>query len=287
MGLWTILWLLLWVKITAAQEAVHFPSLDAYVGAQPATMLDGYLYRAPGSDRRAAVVFLHGCGGLFNSRTNTINTREQAWAATLNQAGYSVLMVDSFRPRGVSNMCSPDTYNAAVFEKRPRDAYGAFEFLQSQAFVRPDRIAVIGWSEGGGAVLGTVSHQGASRPPALPLGDFRAAVAFYPARCNIDRQPASWISAIPLMVLVGASDVWTPAAPCQSFLGGAIARGAPIEMQIYPGAYHDFDWPDLPLRQLPQYRTRAGVIPITGTEPAARQDALTRVPAFLARYLDR
>jgi hypothetical protein len=36
---------------------------------------------------------------------------------------------------------------------------------------------------------------------------------------------------------------------------------------------------------LPNYRTRAGVVPIVGTDPAARQDALARVPAFLARYL--
>jgi len=37
---------------------------------------------------------------------------------------------------------------------------------------------------------------------------------------------------------------------------------------------------------LPAYRTRAGVVPIIGTDPAGRQDALTRVPAFLSRYLN-
>jgi dienelactone hydrolase len=36
---------------------------------------------------------------------------------------------------------------------------------------------------------------------------------------------------------------------------------------------------------LPNYVTRAGVVPIIGTDPAARQDAFARVPAFLARYL--
>jgi hypothetical protein len=30
---------------------------------------------------------------------------------------------------------------------------------------------------------------------------------------------------------------------------------------------------------------RSGVVPIIGTDPAARQDALRRVPEFLARYL--
>jgi hypothetical protein len=40
----------------------------------------------------------------------------------------------------------------------------------------------------------------------------------------------------------------------------------------------------LPQRQLP-FRTASGAIRIEGTDPAARQDALTRVPAFLARFL--
>ena len=85
---------------------------------------------------------------------------------------------------------------------------------------------------------------------------------------------------------MGAEDVWTPAAPCQTFLQGALARGARIESQIYPGAYHAFDAPNRQIQQLPAYVTRAGVVPIVGTDPAARQDAFARVPAFLARYLD-
>jgi dienelactone hydrolase len=85
---------------------------------------------------------------------------------------------------------------------------------------------------------------------------------------------------------MGAEDVWTPTAPCKAFLDGAIGRGARIEMQVYPGAYHAFDAPNQTRTELPAYRTRAGVVPIVGTDPAARQDALARVPAFLARYLN-
>jgi dienelactone hydrolase len=85
---------------------------------------------------------------------------------------------------------------------------------------------------------------------------------------------------------MGAEDVWTPLAPCKTFLDGAVRRGAAIETQIYPGAYHAFDAPNQYRLELPAYRTRAGVVPIIGTDPAARQDALARVPAFLARYLN-
>jgi dienelactone hydrolase len=118
----------------------------------------------------------------------------------------------------------------------------------------------------------------------LPQGDFHTAVAFYPGACNDNRQPG-WASKIPLLVLIGDADVWTPMAPCKAFVDGAAVRGNTVEMQIYPGAYHAFDAPTRPRTELPGYITRAGVVPIVGTEPAARQDALTRVPAFLARYL--
>ena len=55
-------------------------------------------------------------------------------------------------------------------------------------------------------------------------------------------------------------------------------------MQVYPGAYHHFDWPDLARHELP-FRTAGGDIRIEATDPDARQDALSRVPAFLARFL--
>jgi dienelactone hydrolase len=272
--------LLIWGNPAPAQERVQFRSLDA-----GATALDGYLYRAAGEGRHPAVVFLHGCGGMFSRITGLINPIYQDWATTLTRNGYSVLMVDSFRPRGIESTCSPATYNRALVEDRPKDAYGALYYLQKQPFVQGDRIALIGWSAGGGTVLRTISRQSDGRPPALPQGDFRAAVAFYPALCSDQREPASWTSDIPLLVLIGAADVWTPAAPCQSFIAGAVARGSPIDMQIYPGAYHLFDAPNQPVRELPQFRTAAGVVPITGTDLAARQDAFARVPKFLARFL--
>jgi dienelactone hydrolase len=230
------------------------------------------------------LVFLHGCGGLFSRMTGLIDKREREWAGHLTQRGYAVLMVDSFGPRAQGEMCSQHGFNRENYLKRPRDAYGALAFLQAQDWVRADRVGLIGWSEGGGAVLFAIRAQSPGHPPRLPQGDFRAAVAFYPASCSERRQDA-WTSTIPLLVLVGAEDVWTPAAPCKELLDAAAKRGTTIEMQIYPGAYHDFDRADTPRRELPDYRTAAGVVPIVATDPAARQDAFSRVPGFLDRYL--
>jgi len=272
--------LLLWTATGRAQETVHFPSLDG------TTQLDGYLYRPAGEGRRPAIIGLHGCSGMFSRSTGNIAPIYREWAAELNRHGYVFLLVDSFRPRNANELCSVQGFDLELYRTRPKDAYGALAYLQAQPFVRGDRIGLAGWSQGGGATLFAIGAQSLGRPASLPQGDFRAAVAFYPGSCNIERQPADWTTRTPLLVLMGAEDVWTPAAPCKIFLDRAISRGAPIEMQIYPGAYHGFDAPNQYRLELPHYRTRAGVVPIVGTDPAGRQDALARIPAFFAKYIN-
>lgn len=278
----------LWSGCSAAmaQEAVHFPSLEDNGAGQPSTVLDGYLFRPAGAGRHPAIVGLHGCSGMFARATGQMTGLYRDWAAEFARRGYVFLLVDSFGPRHHGEMCSTGGFDAGLYRQRPKDAYGALWYLQAQPFVSGDRVGVIGWSQGGATVLNSIGTQSLGRPAQLPQGDFRAAVAFYPGACNDSRQPAGWTSTIPLLALIGAEDVWTPAAPCQAFLAGAVGRGARIETQLYPGAYHGFDAPNQPRRELPDYRTRAGVVPVIGTDPAARQDAYARVPAFLARYLD-
>lgn len=274
-----MLWWMLAGTAAVAQDLVHFPSLD-----DQHTVLDGYLYRAAGEGRHPAVVGLHGCSGMFfNGR---ISALEFAWAYMFTSRGYDVLLVDSFGPRQHGEMCSIGGFDLAIYRNRPKDAYGALVWLQAQDHVQPDRIAAVGWSQGGGVVLLSVGEPSRGRPVNLIQPDFRAAVAFYPASCRDDRAPAGWTTKIPLLVLQGEADVWTPAEPCKAFIDGAIARGAKAEIVMYPGAYHAFDAPNLTKRELPNYVTRAGVVPIVATDPAARADSQRRVGEFLGRYLD-
>jgi dienelactone hydrolase len=274
------------VPSAVAQQEVHFPSLDGTNGAA-STPIDGYLFRPtrPGlSDLPApAVVFLHGCGGLVSDISHKLMSREVDWARHLNDQGYAVLMVDSFTPRGSGEMCSRTGFKMWLYMKRPADAYGALAFLQSQPSTARDRIGVMGWSNGGGAVLFTV----AKRPnkPAIAGPDFRAAVAFYPGSCDSQRVGGDWTSTVPLLILQGEKDVWTPAKPCAALARQAVALGGPVEFHAYPGAYHDFDWPNLKRKELPAYTTSKGIVPITGEDPAAHADAIERVQAFLARHL--
>ncbi|WP_244130215.1 dienelactone hydrolase family protein [Burkholderia sp. BCC0044] len=264
--------------IAAAQTVVHFPSTDG-----PATLLDGYLFPAPGAGRHPALVFLHGCGGMF-AKSGKIYSRDREWAERFNAAGITVLEVDSFTPRQHGEMCAPAHFVGDIYRARPFDAYGALRYLQTLDTVQPDRIGVLGWSQGGGTVLNAIRASSPARPASLPEGDFRAAVAFYPASCNTNAQGPAWQSPVPLLVLIGEGDVWTPYAACKT-LFDSVAPGTDATFHAYPGAYHDFDWPNMPVHTVASFTTRAGVVPIEGTEPAARADAQQRVADFVGAKL--
>jgi dienelactone hydrolase len=176
--------LLIWCRGAAAQEVVHFPSIEDNDAGQASTVLDGYLYRASGDGPHPAIVGLHGCSGMFSRTNGSITPLYRQWAAEFNRDGYTVLLVDSFGPRNHGEMCSIQGFDLDLYRKRPKDAYGALEFLQAQPFVRGDRIGLVGWSQGGGATLLAIGAQSLGRPAPLPQGDFRAAAAFYPGSCE-------------------------------------------------------------------------------------------------------
>jgi dienelactone hydrolase len=272
----------------AAPETVHFTSLDG------TTNLTAFLSRpaAPGDAPRPALVLLHGCSGLVN-KAGRVTAHYRSWTRALLQKGYVVLAVDSATPRGFGQTCSPGPDLQTMLRDRPKDAYAALQYLQAQPFVQGDHVGIIGWSQGGGVVLTTINDKSIGRPAVLAQ-DFRAAVSFYPGACSERRQskpftevePGGWTTKMPMLLLMGEADTWTPYPPCQAFLEAAKARGNPIEIKSYPGAVHAFDSPDLERLELPQYRTGDGPIPVEATDEEARADSILRVLAFLKLRLE-
>jgi dienelactone hydrolase len=272
----------------AAPETVHFTSLDG------ATNLTAFLSRPAdqGDAPRPALVLLHGCSGLVN-KAGHVTAHYRTWTRALLQKGYVVLAVDSATPRGFGQTCSASPDRNTEWRDRPKDAYAALQYLQALPFVQADHVGLIGWSQGGGVVLLTINDNSIGRPGDLKQ-DFRTAVSFYPGACNEKFQskpytqvePGGWTTKVPLLLLMGEADTWTPYPPCEAFLGAAKARGNPIEIKSYPGAVHAFDSPDLERRELPQYRTGDGPIPLEGTDEEARADSILRVLAFLKQHLE-
>jgi dienelactone hydrolase len=280
-----------------AVEKVTFESLDADLTGGKPTIIPAALFKPPGAGPFAAVVLLHGCGGLYHrkgKRQGEMTSRHVEWADLLSKAGYVVLLPDSFGPRSVHESCTVKDRPVDSTRERPRDAYGALLWLQKQPFVKADRVALMGWSNGGGTVLHTIAEESPVRPSPLPHGDFRAAVAFYPgcsspgnhrSKNATSTASSAWRTKIPLMIMQGDADDWTPAAPCRDLVAAAAARGESIEYHSYPGAYHDFDAPDEKVHTRSGLARAATGTAHVGTDPAARDDALKRVPIFLRERL--
>src|SRR5882724_1879905 len=210
-----LVWLALSIAVSAAaaETTVNFPSLDG------ATSLVGHLARPDGDASRPAVVLMHGCSGL-NDRKGRIFGLYRAWARALVVQGYVTLIVDSATPRGLGQTCSRGPDSLRMWRDRPKDAYGALQYLQAQPFVKGDRVALMGWSQGGGVALLTINDKSIGRPATLAenlkIQDFRVAVSFYPGACADQYQskpytavePNSWTTKVPLLVLIGEADVW-------------------------------------------------------------------------------
>ncbi len=264
-----------------AEEIVRFPSHDADLTGGPPTTLTGRLLRPAGTGPHPSVVLLHGCGGLY-AKTGRVSPRHVWWATTLQQQGYEVLMVDSFGPRGVVDVCTSKDRPVRASVERKRDAWAALAYLRNRSEVDHDRIALMGWSQGGGTVLAAYGA-GEDGPAAKEGGGFRAAVAFYPG-CSAPLRNDDWRPDGPLLMLVGEKDDWTPPQSCVELLKRDEVKER-TELVVYPNAYHGFDAPDAPVRKRKDLATAPGGTAHFGTNEAARKDAITRVTNFLNERL--
>lgn len=255
----------------ATLERAAIPSADG-------TALDALIFRPGGPGPHAAVILLHGCAGRDDRRGGMME-RDADWAARLAAGGYLVVAPDSFGSRGVGSHCT-SAERAALGERAVRagrqrraDALGVRDWLAARPDVRAGSIVLMGFSNGGSTVLFTADAPG-----------FAGFVSLYPG-CDPFLRRRAWQPSAPMLLLIGEADDWTPAAPC-----AALAAAHPtITYRSYPGAYHGFDTPNQPVRILTGRAFSAdgsGNVRI-GTDRAARQDALSRVPAFLAATLPR
>jgi dienelactone hydrolase len=257
--------------LAAAPEHVDIPAENV--------TLHGTLYRPEGDGPFPAVVAMHDCGGLIHRPAMQTQLYNE-WANLLVGKGFVVLFPDSFGSRGLGPQCREANRKVHARRERVADANAARRWLQTQNYVKADHISLLGWSNGGSAALWTV------RPTAVPhddSADFRSAVALYPS-CRRLRETA-WSARVPTLILIGGADDWTPATACQQMVAGAHGRSARAEIVVYPGAYHEFDRANAPIR------LRTGLVNTVdpsgrahgGTNPAARNDALKRVPAWLEK----
>ncbi|HXF66599.1 MAG TPA: dienelactone hydrolase family protein [Burkholderiales bacterium] len=258
---------------------VAFPALEPFEGR--AVELEALMFRPRGAGPFPALVLLHGCGGFY-TREGYVTASYRDWLERLAAAGYVALLVDSFNPRGYRSICELQKRPILVHRERVADAYAAAAWLAREPYVAPDRIGLIGWSNGASGTLYGLRPENQRQP------GFRAGVAFYPGCGALARSETPYRPYAPLLVLAGEADDWTPVAPCVALTAIAKEQGAAMQIVTYPGAHHSFDRIDLPVRFRPEVRNPnrpEGRGATVGGHPEARADALERVFEFLARHL--
>jgi dienelactone hydrolase len=211
----------------AIQNALKDPNVVSFKSTHPQEislagplMLTGRITKPAGNGPFPAVILLHGCGGLSANRDNR-------WVEKLISWGYVTIQVDSLGPRGIRSVCSYRFEESSAFvQRRVQDAFDAQAYLTGLPDVDKSRIAVMGWSHGGWTTLEAILNE---------QNTFRAAIAFYP-RCSGTLSGLK----IPLLILIGEKDDWTPANACRAMM--SVEKASPEQiLKVYPGAYHGFD----------------------------------------------
>ena len=270
---------------SAAQQTASFDSLDGTLLKALVFHPDASVIRPANQSNQASrgtVIALHGCGGLYaatGARKGQLNARHQAMADLLVAEGYSAVFPDSFSPRGETELCTQKIGSRKIDQTQRRaDLLGSLVWVAAQPWAQPNRIALLGWSHGGSAVLAATDAsrsdvRGQAVKPAI-------AVAFYPgcaAAAKAGYQPSA-----PLVLMLGEKDDWTPPAPCIA-LGTAVGA----EVNVYADSHHDFDNPTgtVRLRKDVPNGINPGEGVHAGPNPVARQQAYARLTLLLAKAL--
>ena len=278
-----------WLASVLSLISLFLPSGVLASGVQTFEVpsLDGTVIRAlvfqPAQAARGTVVALHGCGGLFataGARKGQLNARHQGMADLLVAQGYAVVFPDSLNPRGVAQLCTQKMSERTISQtERRRDTLATLNWVAAQSWASPSKMALLGWSHGGSAVLSATQQQ----HPEVLAQSARAAVAiaFYPgcsAAARANYQPNA-----PLILMLGEKDDWTAPGPCI-----ALGRTVGAEVNVFADSYHDFDNPVgvVRLRKDVPNGVNPGQGVHVGPNPVAREKAYAQVLEALRMAFD-
>jgi dienelactone hydrolase len=199
-------------------QTVTLSTADFLLGkkdGKPVTIAGELRIPKPGTDRLAAVVFVHGAGGIgFNYGM---------WAGMLNNAGFATFVADSFTGRGITNIDQAAQLSSYTMMN---DAFAALAVLAKPPRIDPGKIALMGFSMG--AVPSIYASMNRFQSTYAPEGaSFAAHIGFY-TPCNTAMIDDEKVSAKPIRLYHGVADDWKPVGPCRDYVArlqkvGAIA----------------------------------------------------------------
>ena len=189
----------------------------------------GALFKPSGAGPFPAVIYLSGCGGIDNGADRVM---QKDVIEHYKSKGIATLILDPFTPRGeMQGVCADlaDPANAAkgpeYFRRTSNDALAAVKLLASMPEIDSKHIFLQGYSFG---AIGSLTALDKTNPASASAG-VAGLVAYYPF-CWDGVNPT-----VPVLVLIGEKDDWTPAAKCQ-----AVTGKSDFKVIVYPGDTHAF-----------------------------------------------
>jgi len=117
------------------------------------------------------------------------------------------------------------------------DAYRALETLANNPKIDHSKVAITGWSLGGGVAL--FSGWEPLKEKITQKFHFAAHLSIYPP-CIVEPEVLNFTDA-PMHILIGELDNWVPAAACQELVPKMQMAGTNIDLTVFPNAHHSFD----------------------------------------------
>jgi len=220
----------------AQEEIIRFESANPYTFNDVMTDLEDQetqevfgVLRFPEVSSGEKLPVVLGVAGSLGWREHHLDYLEQ-----YREQGMATFELKSFQSRGITSTVG--SQSEVTMAAMVLDAYRALEALSKHPRVDANRIAITGWSLGGGVTLFSAW---------LPLKEainkelsFAAHLALYPP-CFVTPTNLSFSKA-PMHILIGAEDNWTPAAPCEELVK-LLENTNDIGVTVYENAHHGYD----------------------------------------------
>src|ERR1700692_1174317 len=190
-----------------------------------ADTVSGMLYTPAGKGPFPAIIVIHEYWGL--------NDWVKDQASKLADEGYEALAIDLYRGKVATTPDMAHELMRGVPEDRARrDLHAAFEFLQSQANVKKNRIAAIGWCMGGGYSLDVALQEPTLAADVINYGHLAT-----------DPDALQKINA-PILGLFGGQDRGITPDDVHKFEAAMKQARKVIDVKIYDDAGHAFENPN-------------------------------------------
>ena len=196
------------------------------------------------------VVLLHGCSGM----TPQLWKWAREYANVIVAQGYGALILDSFTNRNVSGICA-DPSQLVWARRRADDAYSALDYLIESGLAIPDKVFVVGRSNGATTSLIIMNK----RIGELHKNRFAGAFLLQPS-CLYMRTVEFYG---PLRLYLAEKDDATSPTLCLAMKNG-VARTTLLEATVYKDAFHGFE-DKVPIHKFNGWRMGYNAVAANGT----------------------